>query len=64
VRHVLDWFHSAMRMRPIEQVLLGLSTRHLPNPEPVQTAQASIERIQHLLWYGRQDKAEEELILL
>jgi hypothetical protein len=27
VRHNLDWFHLSMRMRPIEQVLAGLSER-------------------------------------
>jgi hypothetical protein len=25
VRHILDWFHLSMHMRPIEQVLTGLS---------------------------------------
>jgi hypothetical protein len=36
----------------------------LQNPEPVQAAQASIERICHLLWHGRPDKAEQEIVLL
>ena len=64
VRHILDWFHLSMRVRPIEQVLLGLSARHLPAPEPVQAAQASIERVRHLLWHGCQEQADQELVLL
>ena len=63
VRHILDWFHLSMRVRPVEQVLLGLAGRHLPDPEPVHAAQASIERIRHLLWYGRQEQVDQELVL-
>lgn len=64
VRHILDWFHMSMRMRPIEQVLTGLFARQLQDPVPVQAAQASIERIRHLLWHGRQDQADQEIVLL
>jgi hypothetical protein len=64
VRHILDWFHLSMRMRPIEQVLTGLSSRHLQDPEPLQEAQASIERIRRLFWHGRQDRADQEIVLL
>ena len=64
VRHILDWFHLSMRMRPIEQVLAGLSARQLQDPEPVQAAQASIERIRHLLWHGRPNQADQAIVLL
>ena len=64
VCHILDWFHLSMRMRQIEQILMGLSARHLRNPEPVQAAQASIERVRHLIWHGRQDQADLEIALL
>ena len=64
VRHILDWFHLSMRMRPIEQVLTGLSARQLQDPEPVRIAQASIERIRHLPWHGRADEADQEIALL
>jgi hypothetical protein len=64
VRQILDWFHLSMRMRPIEQVLTGLSARNLEDPGPVQAAQASIERIRHLLWHGRQGQADQEIVLL
>ena len=64
VRHILDWFHLSMRMRPIKQVLMGLSARQLQDPEPVQIAQASIERVRHLLWHGRADEADQEIALL
>ena len=64
VRHILDWFHLSMRMRPIAQVLAGLSAREFQDPVPVQAAQASIERIRHLLWHGRPDEADQEIVLL
>jgi hypothetical protein len=64
VRHILDWFHLSMRMRPIEQVLTGLSARNLEDPGSVQAAQASIERIRHLLWHGRQNQADQEIAVL
>jgi hypothetical protein len=51
-------------MRPIEQVLTGLSAREFQDPVPVQAAQASIERIRHLLWHGRPDEADQEIVLL
>ena len=51
-------------MRPIEQVLTGLSAREFQDPVPVQAAQASIERIRQLLWHGRPDEADREIVLL
>jgi hypothetical protein len=44
--------------------LTGLSARNLEDPGPVQAAQASIERIRHLLWHGRQDQADQEIAVL
>ena len=62
VRHILDWFHLSMRMRPIEQMLLGLSGRDLRDIRPLQAAQASIERVRRLLWHGRPAQADQELV--
>jgi hypothetical protein len=64
VCHILDWFHLSMRIRPIEQVITGLSARQPRDPEPVQAAQASVERIRHLLWHGRPEEADQEIVLL
>ena len=61
VRHILDWFHLSMRMHPVEQMLLGLSGRDI-QVRPLQAAQASIERIRHLLWHGRPGQADQELV--
>ena len=61
VRHILDWFHLSMRMRPIEQMLLGLSGRNI-QLRSLQAAQASIERVRHLLWHGRPAQADQELV--
>jgi hypothetical protein len=62
VRHILDWFHLSMRMRPIEQMLFGFSGRDLRDIRPLQAAQASIERVRHLLWHGRPAQAGQELV--
>ena len=54
--HVLTAVNLAMlsmRMRPIEQILVGLSGRDLRDIRPLQAAQASIKRVRHLLWHGR-----------
>lgn len=61
VRHILDWFHLSMRVRPIEQMLLRLSGRDLRDIRPLEAAQASIERVRHLLWHGRPAQADQEL---
>ena len=62
MRHILDWFHLSMRMRPIEQMLLGLSGRDLRDIRPLQAAQRSIEHVRHLLWHGRPAQADQELV--
>jgi hypothetical protein len=62
VRHILDWFHLSMRIRPIEQMLLSLSGRDLRDIGPLQAAQASIERVGRFLWHGRPAQADQELV--
>lgn len=64
VRHILDGFYLSIGVRPIGQVLLGLAACRLADPEPVQAAQASIDRIFHRLWHGRQEQADQERVLL
>ncbi len=59
---VHTWFHIAMRLRPLEQMMLGLASRDFRDPRPACSARASIERARHLLWHGRSGKANEELI--
>lgn len=61
VRHILDWFHLSMRVRPIEQILLGVSGRDLRDAGPLEAAQTSIERVRRLLWHGRPGQADDEL---
>jgi hypothetical protein len=61
VRHILDWFHFSMHMRPIEQMLLGLSGRNI-QVRPLQAAQASIGRLKHLRWHGRPAQTDHELV--
>ena len=53
-----------MRMRPIEQILVGLARHPLQDRQPILAAQAAIERSRRLLWHGRPGRADEELIRL
>jgi hypothetical protein len=37
VRHILDWFHLLMRIRPIQQILLGLANQDVRDVGPLTT---------------------------
>jgi hypothetical protein len=57
VEHILDWFHLSMRVRHVEQTLLGLYALELV----LEHAQVDVERLRHLLWNGHHEKASEAL---
>ncbi len=61
VEHVLDWFHLSMRVRHVEQALLGLSALEATRQAPLDHAQADVERLRHLLWNGDHEEASEAL---
>jgi hypothetical protein len=61
VTHISDWFHLAMRLRHIEQVVRGLRALGPHCPLPIDCAQAEVERVRRLLWNGRHDEAEANL---
>jgi hypothetical protein len=50
-----------MRLRPIEQVVRGLSALGPSCPLPVDCVQAEVERLRHLLWNGRHEEAHAVL---
>jgi hypothetical protein len=61
VKHILDWFHLSMRVRHVEQAMLGLSALEPTHQAPLEHAQIDVERLRHLLWNGYHQKTCEAL---
>jgi hypothetical protein len=57
VEPILDWFHLSMRVHHVEQALLGLVALEPTHRGPLEHAQASVERLRHLLWNGHHEEA-------
>lgn len=53
--HILDWFHIAMKLRPIEQIAASVSRRP-PQDAPDNLAE-TVESVRWLLWNGQTDRA-------
>ncbi len=62
VETILDWFHLSMRVRHVEQTLLGLQALEPAHPAPLDCAQADVERLRSLLWNGRHEDASKALV--
>ena len=54
-RHILDWFHIAMKLRPIEQTSAWLA-RRLP-PDEREELLDDIAAVRWRLWNGQTDRA-------
>src|SRR3712207_2196540 len=61
VEHILDWFHLSMRVRHVEQALLGLRALEPVHFGLLERAQVDGERLRHLLWNGHHQQACEAL---
>jgi hypothetical protein len=61
VESILDWFHLSMRVRHVEQTLIGLAALEPVDHAPLEHAQADIERLRHLLWNGKHGEACQAL---
>jgi hypothetical protein len=57
VEHSLDWFHLSMRVRHVEQALVGLGALEPVHRVPLEHAQVDVERLRHLLWNGYHQEA-------
>jgi hypothetical protein len=57
VEPILDWFHLSMRVRHVEQALLGLHALEPAHLGPLDHAQVDVERLRHLLWNGYHEEA-------
>ncbi len=53
--HILDWFHIAMKLRPLEQTAAWLSRHNQPNSPP--DLAANIASLKWRLWNGQADRA-------
>jgi hypothetical protein len=61
VEPILDWFHLSMRVHHVEQALVGLGALEPVHRAPLDRAQVDVERLRHLLWNGKHEKAREAL---
>jgi hypothetical protein len=55
--HVLDWFHVAMRLTVLGQMIKGACA----DVAAVETRTAALERIKWLLWHGNAPEATEDI---
>ncbi|MCA0273870.1 MAG: hypothetical protein LCH69_17650 [Proteobacteria bacterium] len=53
--HILDWFHIAMKLRPIEQTAAWLTQR--PWPDAVRDLAEKVASVKWRLWNGQTDRA-------
>ena len=61
VEPLLDWFHLSMRVRHVEQTLVGLTTLDPVDRASLKRALADVERLRHLLWNGKHGEACQTL---
>jgi hypothetical protein len=61
VEPILDWFHLSMRVRHVEQTLVGLAALEPVQRAPLEHARADVERLRHLLWNGNHREACQAL---
>src|SRR5215208_8096453 len=61
VESMLDWFHLSMRVRHVEQTLIGLAALEPVDHAPLEHAQADVERLRHLLWNRKHGEACQAL---
>ena len=61
VEYILDWFHLSMRVRHVEQALLGLQALEPADCGPLDRVQVDVERLRFLLWNGRHEDASQAL---
>ena len=61
VEPILDWFHLSMRVRHVEQALVGLNAPEPAHWVPLDCARVDVERLRHLLWNGKHEEACQAL---
>jgi hypothetical protein len=61
VEPILDWFHLSMRVRHVEQALVGLNAPEPAHWVPLDCARVDVDRLRHLLWNGHHQEACQAL---
>jgi hypothetical protein len=59
LRIILDWFHLAMRLRPVEQIAQGLRTRVPTHVAAKTKISDALEHLHWRLWHGKLDALGE-----
>ncbi len=61
VTHILDWWHLSIRVRHIEQTIIGMMALEKPAHPTIRYAASEANRLRHLLWNGYADEAWRSL---
>lgn len=61
VTHILDWWHLSIRVRHIEQTIMGMMAVEKPAHPTISYAAMEANRLCHLLWNGYADEAWRSL---
>ena len=59
--HIIDWFHIAMKIQPMQQIANHLTRSNSDRAEELLTIGREIRAVKWRLWHGRVDRAIRDL---
>ena len=59
--HIIDWFHIAMKIQPMQQIADHIGRSQLSPIEALPTIDRDIRAVKWRLWHGRVDRAIRDL---
>lgn len=59
--HIIDWFHVAMKIQPMQQIADHMARSRADGPGPLPTIYRDIRAVKWRLWHGRVDRAIRDL---
>lgn len=59
--HIIDWFHIAMKIQPMQQIANHLTRSNSDRAEELLTIGRDIRAVKWRLWHGRVDRAIRDL---
>jgi len=59
--HIIDWFHIAMKVQPMQQIADHIVRSRSSHPEALSSIDRDIRAVKWCLWHGRVDRAIRSL---
>ena len=59
--HIIDWFHIAMKIQPLQQVADHVARWHDAGASEMAYVDADVRSLKWKLWHGQTDRALEQL---